>query len=221
MKVTLNAGLLPTMQYFHMAALQLKHWNTSSTTSVYNPLYKKIRRHPSPGELFPTWRHSCNSWGLQSELPAVTVRTDRPPGPPRWASGLSSRSPCCGWWTRPSEPAAERASKHRGEFMWLSGTIWSRKHLQRDVRVSVIWVRSGEISSGDLRPKNLAALTYCCFDSITCCAFTSENSNTGVKEHHPNWTSSLQIFHFQLLHLKVPRKTLGIRIEGFNFCCCF
>lgn len=42
MKVPVNAGLLPTMQYFHMAALQLKHWNISSTTSISNPLYKKI-----------------------------------------------------------------------------------------------------------------------------------------------------------------------------------
>lgn len=32
----------PSMQYFHMAALQLKHWNISSTTSISNPLYKKI-----------------------------------------------------------------------------------------------------------------------------------------------------------------------------------
>lgn len=57
-------------------------------------------------ETVPTWRRSCSSWGLLSELRAATWRTGRPPGPRLPATGLSSRSRCCGWWTRPSGPGA-------------------------------------------------------------------------------------------------------------------
>lgn len=55
----------------------------------------------------PTWRRSCSSWGLQSKLLVGTWHTSRPPSPQLPAIGLSSRSRCCGWWTRTSEPGGK------------------------------------------------------------------------------------------------------------------
>lgn len=71
-----------------------------------------------------TWRHSWNSWGLRSELPAVRARAHRPPSPLQWAIDLSSRSPCCGWWTRPSEPTGETAQSTRVHTCYCTRFDW-------------------------------------------------------------------------------------------------
>lgn len=142
--------------------------------------------HVFVSELFPTWRHSCSSWGLRSELLAVTERTDRPPSLLQWATVLSSRSRCCGWWTRPSEPIQQRQQQTL-QWIYGAGTIWSREHLQKDVHV--LWVRKGTSVVRTVLLMTLGhssgTLTYCWLDNITCCAFISENSNTGIKEHYP------------------------------------
>lgn len=99
----------------------------------------------------PTWRHSCSSWALRSELPAVTVHTDKPPGPPRWASGLSFRSLCCGWWTRPSEPAAETAADAQVNLCDRYNVIQKTFTEGRLCRCNVS--QKSYFSSRDLRPQ--------------------------------------------------------------------
>lgn len=104
-------------------------------------------------EIFPTWRHSCNSWGLQSELPAVRVHTDMPPSPLQWAIGLSSRSLCCGWWTRLSEPT-EKTAEISG-WVCAIGAVWSTFSEGRPCHCNTSQKRyfGGEISFHDLQSK--------------------------------------------------------------------
>lgn len=107
------------MQQYEQNRTTLPHWNNSNQL--------KAAKAVKAGQLATilTWRRSCSSWGLRSELPVATWRTSRPPGPRLRAIGLSSRSRCCGWWTRTWEPNAENTGNTvvSGRNSWICLTL--------------------------------------------------------------------------------------------------
>lgn len=154
-----------------------------------NSCLKCLKLNPSyllVSELLPTWRHSCNSWGLQSELPAVRLHTDRPPSPLQWAIGLSFQYLCCGWWTRPSEPKAETAANTGVNLCSQHNLIEKTFTGGRPCHCNMSQKRyfSGGMSSHDLRPQLwhpdllLARQHYML-------RFYIWKLGTGMKEHYP------------------------------------